>query len=96
MGPAWNPSGSFQVRRVARPESPGFFQYVCHSGSMRRRRPAWKGRPAAMDSTSATSSGWACLDAGAAAARDEARAHAAAAIRTVRSAEGSGPRIPRL
>ena len=55
MGAAENPSGSFQVKRVGRPESPGFFQYVCHSGSMRRWRPTWKGWPGRMDSTSETS-----------------------------------------
>ena len=45
MSPASRPSGSSQVIRVARPESPGFFQYVCQCSSICSRRPTQNGEP---------------------------------------------------
>src|SRR4030095_5004108 len=45
MGPAQTPSGSFHSIVVGRPESPGFFQYVCQPLSMASRSATVSGSP---------------------------------------------------
>jgi hypothetical protein len=44
-GPAVKPSGRSQVRVVAMPESPGFFQYTCQSASISRTSATVNGLP---------------------------------------------------
>src|SRR5690349_2706841 len=60
IGPALQPSGSFHWMRVGRPESPGFFQYVCQWSAMRSFRPTSIGEPAGALAWSRTSSASTC------------------------------------
>jgi hypothetical protein len=62
IGAALNPSGSVQRISVALPESPGFFQYVCHPGSIARWRATVNGVPGSTETTSDLSSARVCFD----------------------------------
>jgi hypothetical protein len=83
ISPAFHPSGSTHWMRVGKPESPGFFQYVCHSGAMRRCSPTVTGLPGCAELPSEMSRASTCsvFTTGAAPASAAPRASRAAALR---------------